>query len=467
MAASSIRIGNGAGFWGDNVDAPYLLARDGRLDVLTLEYLAELTLAILSHLRSKDPSAGYVGDFPDLLERLGPVLSNQPGLRIVTNAGGLNSPACAARCANILANAGLGNSGLAVVEGDDILARIPQWIRDGVDLSHMESGRPINDVADRLVCANAYLGARPIARSLADGARIVLTGRVADASLTLGPAAAHHGWAWDDWTKLAGASIAGHVIECGAQATGGLWHRWDEVPDIANIGYPIAAVAADGSSEITKPEGTGGLVTVGTVSEQIVYEIDDPTPYRTPDVDIDLTTVALEQVGLDRVAMRGTQGHPPSDRLKVAAVYRDGWTASGMLAVVGRGAEAKAHAAGWIILERVKRGGFELAETLVECLGAGGVVPGIFHSVGPPFEVMLRLTVRDARRAAVERFCREFAPLVTSGPSGIAGYATGRPSARPAFGYWPTLIPRTLIEESVTVRSASEWLARGRGEVKS
>ena len=286
------------GFWGDNLDAPFLLARDGGLDVLTLEYLAELTLAILSHLRARDPAKGYVGDFPELLAQARPlILREQEGLTVVTNAGGLNPPAWRRRSARTDAlsiAAGLADDlPLAVVEGDDILDAIPGWVADGVELDHMETGRPIDDVVPKLVSANAYLGARPIAGGLSGGARVVLTGRVADASLTLGPAAAHFGWAWDDWPRLAGASAAGHVIECGAQATGGIWHRWDEVPDLAGIGYPIAEVRADGSSVITKPEGTGGLVSVGTVSEQLVYEIDDPARYRTPDVDVDLTTVRL------------------------------------------------------------------------------------------------------------------------------------------------------------------------------
>ena len=205
----------------------------------------------------------------------------------------------------------------------------------------------------------------------------MVTGRVADASLTLGPAAAHFGWAWDDWDRLAGASVAGHLIECGAQATGGLWHRWDELPDLAGVGYPIAEIAADGSCVITKPEGTGGLVSVGTVTEQMLYEIDDPARYRTPDVDVDFTHVVDRAIGPDRVAVAGATGRPPSDRLKLAAVYRDGWTASGMLAVVGRDAEAKARAAGAMILERVRRAGFALADSLVECFGAGDVVPGL------------------------------------------------------------------------------------------
>lgn len=457
MAGEPLRIGNGAGFWGDNLDAPYLLARDGRLDVLTLEYLAELTLAILSHLREKNPAAGYVTDFPDLLSRLMPLLATQTRLKVVTNAGGLNPTACARACGAILNEAGLGDTPVGVVTGDDILGRIAEWSRAGVDLSHTETGESIGCITDRLISASVYLGAQSIADALAEGARIVLTGRVADASLTVGPACAHFGWAWDDWARLAGASAAGHIIECGAQASGGMWHRWDEVPDLAGVGYPIAEVYEDGSSVITKAEGTGGLVSRGTVAEQVVYEIDDPACYRTPDVDVDFTTLRLEDFGHDRVAVRGASGRTPSDKLKVAAVYRDGWTASGLLAVVGRAAEAKAHAAGWIVLERVRRAGFSLAESLVECLGAGGVVPGVIRSPGPAFEVILRLTVRDPNRAAVERFCREFAPLVTSGPSGIAGYATGRPSPRPAFGYWPTLVPRALVEPRVELRPARDW----------
>jgi hypothetical protein len=468
MPSHPIRVGNGAGFWGDNLDAPYLLARDGNLDVLTLEYLAELTLSILGHLRAKDPGAGYVGDFPELLARLLPILSEQSGLKVVTNAGGLNPAACVRRCAGLLQEAGQGGRALAVVTGDDILARIPEWAAAGVNLDHMETGAPIGEVVGRLVVANAYLGARPIAEALGEGADIVVTGRVADASLTLGPAAARFSWSWDDWPRLAGASVAGHIIECGAQATGGLWRRWGEI-DLANVGYPIAEIAADGTSVITKAAGTGGEVSTGTVTEQIVYEIDDPAHYHTPDVDVDFTTVGLEQEGPDRVRVNGAGGRPPSKTLKVAAVYRNGWTASGMLAVAGRGAEGKAKAAGRIILERVRRAGYDLADSLIECLGAGDVVPGLLRPSEPPLEVVLRVTVRDPNRAAVERFCREFAPLVTAGPPGIAGYATGRPSPRPAFGYWPALVPRELVESRVEVRTAAEWardreLAAEKGE---
>jgi hypothetical protein len=455
----TLAVGNGAGFWGDNLDAPYLLARDGRIDVLTLEYLAELTMAILSHLRSKDSAAGYVTDFPELVQRLVPILHQKPDLRVVTNAGGLNPLACAVRCGAILERGGLGHGAIGVVTGDDILDRIPTWSKDGVDLTHLETGAPISEVTARLVAANVYLGARPIADALSLGSRLVLTGRVADASLTLGPAAAHFGWRWDDWTRLAGASAAGHLIECGAQATGGLWYGWDELPDFAGVGYPIAEIDDDGSCVVTKPEGTGGRVSAGVITEQLLYEIDDPGRYRTPDVDVDFSQVSLAEVGMDRVAVKGVDGNPPSNRLKLVAVYRDGWTASGLLAVVGRHAPAKARAAGALVLERVRRAGFALADSLVECLGAGDVAPGVVRPASPPFEVVLRVTVRDPNRTAVERFCRELAPLITAGPPGIAGYASGRPEPRPAFGYWPALVPRSTAEDRtrVDVRSAAEW----------
>lgn len=449
----SIRVGNGAGFWGDNLDAPVNLARDGELDYLTLEYLAELTLAILSHIRLKDPNSGYVNDFPELLDRLIPFLHDRPDLKIVTNAGGLNPPACGKKCSGLASSSVIG-----VVTGDDVLSRIGDWLNDGLALNHLETGEPLpHSIANRFLSASVYLGAGPIAQALSGGARIVITGRVADASLTLGPAIHEFGWQLDEWDKLAGASTAGHIIECGAQATGGLWHLWDRIDNLAGVGYPIAELYADGSSIITKAEGSGGTVEVGTVAEQLVYEIDDPTCYRTPDVNVDLTALHLKQLAKDRVHILKCRGVEPGEKLKVACVYRDGYTASGLVAVVGRYAEAKARAAGRIVLDRVAAAGFTLEDSLVECLGTGDVVPGLLKPESDPREVVLRVTVRDPRKSAVERFCREIAPLVTAGPPGIAGYASGRPSPKPAFGYWPCLIDRSLVTPRVEVRPALEW----------
>lgn len=456
-SSPSIRIGNGAGFWGDRPDAAFEIARDGALDVLTLEYLAELTMAILSHQREKDPAAGYVHDFPRTLHRLVPLLRAQPNLRVVTNAGGLNPRACAVACGKVLDEAGMGDVELALTRGDDVLNDLSGWIGKGVPLDHLETGASFSIESERILSANVYHGARSITSALDAGARIVLTGRVADASLTVGPAAAHFGWGWDSWDLLARASVAGHLIECGAQATGGLWHDWAQLPDRANIGFPIVEISSDGNCQITKPEGTGGLVSEGTVTEQLLYEIDDPACYRTPDVDVDFTTVSLRQVGPDRVAVEGANGRPPSDRLKLVVIHSDGWTASGTLAVVGSDAASKARAAGEVVLERVRRAGYTLTDSLTECLGAGDVVPGHFRPRSPAGEVVLRLAVRAKDRAAVERFCQELAPLITSGPPGIAGYASGRPSPRPAFGYWPSLVPRSLLASAVEVCSARQW----------
>src|SRR5947208_9837 len=267
-----VRIGNGCGFWGDSLDAPVRLAEKGRLDYLTLEYLAELTMSILALQKQRRPDAGFATDFLDVLGRLCPLLKDQPNLKIVTNAGGMNPPACAARAREVLDGAGLQDRGVAVVQGDDLMPQLDALIGKGCPLAHLDTGVPLAAVRDRVVSANAYLGARPIVMALRQGASVVVTGRVADASLTLAPAAHELGWAWQQWDLLAAGTVAGHLIECGAQATGGLWCSWQEAPDLADVSYPVAEVADDGGVLLTKPPGTGGAVNVETVTEQLLYE---------------------------------------------------------------------------------------------------------------------------------------------------------------------------------------------------
>jgi hypothetical protein len=294
---------------------------------------------------------------------------------------------------------------------------------------------------------------------LSKGARIVITGRVADASLTVAPCMHEFGWKWDDWQKLAAASVAGHLIECGAQVTGGYGTDWNKC-DLANVGYPIAEIDDAAGVVITKPEGTGGRVNGSTVTEQLVYEIGDPRHYLTPDVDCDFTTVELEETGPDRVAVRGATGRPATDTYKVSLAYRDGFLASGTLLVYGPDCAEKAKACGQIILARVKAAGYDLARSNIELRGYGAGVPGAFfhRKFQPPGEVVLRVTAHDPRREAVECFAKQFAPLITSGPAGLAGYAAGRPDVRPVFAYWPTLIPKRLVEPSVKVQPVREWL---------
>jgi hypothetical protein len=450
----SVRIGNGCGFWGDNVDAPVLLAEHGRLNYLTLEYLAELTMSILALQRQRDPETGNATDFLDVLERLLPTLEAQPGLKIITNAGGMNPAACAARARAMLDKAGLPQLAVAVVTGDDLMPFLDTLLAGGHPLKNLDTDEPLAAVRSKVVSANAYLGAQPIAEALKQGASIVITGRVADASLTLGPAVHELGWAWDDWDRLCAGTVAGHLIECGAQATGGLWCNWQEAPDLANVGYPVAEIEADGSFRLSKPEDSGGAVNVETVSEQLLYEVADPAAYLTPDVTADFTSITLAEVAKDVVQVSDARGKPATDKYKVSIAYRDGFTASGTLVLAGPDAVEKARQCGGMILDRLRRGGVELQHSNVEFLGAGACVPGVPSASVPPPEVVLRVTVRDPRRAAVERFGKEFAPLVTSGPPGVTGYTTGRPQVREVFAYWPALIAKNAVTSCVQFANA-------------
>lgn len=467
----SVRIGNGAGFWGDNLDAPIRLAETGALDFLTLEYLAELTLSMLAHQRRRDPSAGYVPDFPATLKRLIPILKAQPSLRIVTNAGGLNPEACARATARHLAEAGMGGMRIAWVTGDDLLPRMGELQAAGERFAHFDA--PDREPSSALVSANAYLGARPICDALDAGARIVITGRVADASLTVGPAMHAFGWGWGDWDKLAAATLAGHLIECGAQVTGGLRTRWRGVPDLARIGYPIAVLSRTGECIITKPAGSGGTVDRETVTEQLLYEIGDPARYLTPDVILDVSETEVEDLGADRVRVIGAKGLPPPSTLKVSCAYANGFAAKGDLVVCGADAVDKARACGELLLERVRLGGYELARSEIELLGTEAALPGGFSPDGPyagfvatgsaggmpPREVVLRVSAWDSRKEAIERFSREFSPLITSGPPGITGYAGSRPKARPVLSYWPTTVARTRVPARIEAYTAAELSA--------
>jgi hypothetical protein len=440
-----VRIGNGCGFWGDNLDAPVLLAEQGNLDYLTLEYLAELTMSILALQKQRQPDAGYAADFLDVLERLCPVLKAQPGLKIITNAGGMNPSACAARARAILDRAGLADRVVTTVTGDDLMPRLGELIAKGHHFANLDSGVSLVAVRQRVVSANAYLGAAPIATALQQGASLVITGRVADASLTLAPAVHELGWSWQDWDRLAAGTVAGHLIECGAQATGGLWCHWPDAPDLANVGYPIAEVESDGTLRISKPPGSGGAINRETVSEQLLYEVGDPAAYLTPDVTADFTSVTLEETGPDLIAVRNARGQPATDSYKVSIAYRDGFTASGTLVVVGPDAAGKARHCGAIVLERLERAGIRPEYSNVECLGAGDCVPGVVLGKAEPPEVVLRISVRDSHREVVERFAKELAPLVTSGPPGVTGYTTGRPPVREVFGYWPALVDKKAV----------------------
>ena len=440
----TIRIGNGCGFWGDSVDAPIRLAQRGKLDYLTLEYLAELTMSILALQKQRDPEAGYAGDFLDVLQRLAPILAQQPKLKIITNAGGMNPSACARRAKEILQKAGLTRR-IAVVSGDDLLPRLDVLLPQHPFIN-LDTGEQLETIRPRVVSANAYLGAKPIADALQQGADIVITGRVADASLTVGPAMHEFGWKWDDWNRLSTASVAGHLIECGAQVCGGLWCNWKAVKDWSDIGYPFVDLAEDGTFTISSDAGSG--VNRETLAEQLLYEVADPIRYLTPDVVADFTSVSLETVDARTMRVSGATGDETTSTYKVSIAYRDGYTASGTLVIAGPDAVAKGKLCGEAILKRI---GVAVDHSNIECLGAGACSPGIITpSVEPP-EIVLRVSVRDSRKDVVERFAKEFAPLVTSGPPGVTGYTTGRPAVREVFAYWPALVEKSAVEAKVEI----------------
>lgn len=440
-----ITIGNAQAFWGDSPGAPAgLVQQFPSLQWLTLDYLAEVSLSIMAIQRDKDPSLGYARDFLQVVRGLVPHWKKGGKTKIVCNAGGLNPKGCAQAVRQILEQEGCPLR-VGVVEGDDVL---PQLIAHPHDpLYHnLEEGTPLSQVGDRLVTANAYLGAAPIVEQLKAGADIVVTGRVADPSLTVAPCVYEFGWSWQDYDRLAGATVAGHLIECGTQVTGGIANHWMELPGAEAIGFPVLEVEEDGSCVVTKPPGTGGRVDLFTVREQLLYEIGDPGHYLSPDVTVSFLTLQVEQVEKDRVRVSGASGSPPTDYFKVSATYRDGFRSEGMLTVVGFDAEAKARRMGEVLLQRMALAGFPLERTLVECLGTGDVTGGIMPKSSPATEVVLRVAVADSRRESVEAFTQEIAPMVTSGAPGTTGYASGRPRVRPVFGYWPCLIAKSQVK---------------------
>ncbi len=447
-----VRVGNGQGFWGDSVDAPVELLRGGPLDYLGMDYLAEVTLSIMMRQKLKDPRLGYATDFIDFIRRVLPELAERR-VRVLTNAGGLNPRACRERIFAVARELGVTGIRVGVVEGDDLVGRLPELVAAGHPLANMDTGEPLAPHLDEVMSANAYLGARPAVEALDQGALIVLAGRITDTALALAPLIHEFGWGSQDWDRLAAGTIAGHVLECGPQCTGGNFTRYWEVPDLWNVGYPVAEVSEDGSFVVTKHAGTGGMVTVDTVAEQLLYEMGDPRSYVTPDVTADFTSIRLDQEGADRVRVSGIRGGANTPYLKVSASYLAGYKASGQITVAGPRALDKARLAAEIVWKRLERAGyvFALENRSEEYLGVGACLPGILDAPPDPPEVVLRLGVRDLAQERVERFGKEIAPLVTSGPPGVTGFAGGRPKPQRIVAYWPALLAREEVERHVRV----------------
>jgi hypothetical protein len=440
-----IRIANGQGFWGDWLEAPVRLVEQGPIDYLALDYLAEITMSILQKQKQANPELGYARDFPELIARIAGHI--RQGVRVIANAGGVNPIACAREV--VRQAPGLK---VAVVLGDDVYPRIDEFLGKGYQMRDMETGEPIAGIRGRIQSANAYIGAFPLAEALATGAHVVVAGRSTDTALTLAPMVHHFGWQPDDYDKLAAGTIAGHIIECGAQCTGGNCQvDWQNIPNMAEIGYPIVEAEPDGTFVVTKHAAAGGRVTIDSVKEQLLYELGDPKNYITPDCVADFTSIHLEDNGHDRVCVTGIRGgaRPPS--LKLSISYANGWKAIGTLVYSWPQAMEKARAADQIVRDRLQRLDLRFDEIYTEYFGVNACHGGAAPPSPDPPEVQIRIGVRGPDKKAVDRFTRELIPLVLNGPPGATGFGEGRPAVREIVAYWPTLIPREEIVTRVEV----------------
>jgi hypothetical protein len=441
-----IRIANGQGFWGDWLEAPVRLVEQGPIDYLTLDYLAEVTMSILQKQKQADRNLGYARDFPPLIARIaGRIRERQ--VQVIANAGGVNPVGCAREVARLAPGLKI-----AIVLGDDVLPRIGEFLSKGYALCDMDTGEPLWTIRDRILSANAYIGAFPLAEALATGANVVIAGRAADSALALAPMIHRFGWKEDEYHKLAAGTVAGHIIECGAQATGGNCQvDWENIPDMAGIGYPIVEAEADGTFRVTKHEAAGGRVNLDTVKEQLLYEVGDPQNYMAPDCIADFTSIHLKEAGPNRVRVTGIRGSPRPDTLKLSIAYSNGWKAIGTLVYTWPRAFEKARAADRIVRERLRQLGLTFDEIHTEYFGVNACHgPAAPQNPDPP-EVQLRIGVRGQDKSAVERFTRELIPLVLSGPPGATGYGEGRPPVREIVAFWPALVPREEIHTRVEV----------------
>ena len=449
------RVAAGQGFWGDWLEAPRRQVEGGPVDYLMLDYLAEVTMSILQKQKERDSTAGYARDFLGAMESILPAVRDR-GLRVVANAGGVNPTACAAAVEAVFRSGGRsGSLRIGVVTGDDLLPRLDALLAQGHELANMETGEPLAGIRERVLSANAYIGGRPIVEALGRGAQIVITGRCTDTALTMAPLAHTFRWSWDDWNRLASGIVAGHIIECGAQCSGGnCLFEWRTVPDLANVGYPIVEGSADGTFVITKHPGTGGRISFHTIAEQLLYEMGDPRSYITPDVIADFTTIRLDDLGADRVRVHGIEGRRPTSSLKVSVAYRAGYKAVGTLVYAWPDALEKAERADRVLRERLERAGLRFDEIHTEFLGATATHGRLAGPVGDAPEIQLRVGVRGEHRGAVERFSREIAPLVLNGPPSVTGFAGGRPKVEEVVAYWPALISKDVVVPRVEVRTA-------------
>ena len=446
-----IRIAAGQGFLGDLIDAPYNQATGGDVDYIMMDYLAEVTMSILQKQKLKDPKLGYARDIPPLMERLLPVI-REKNIKVITNGGGVNPAACRDAIFEVASKIGIKGLRIGIVIGDNILDRIDDLIKSGIELNNMETGESIKTVREKILSANVYLGASAVVEALKQGADIVITGRVTDTGLTLAPMIFEFGWDLNNFNLMASGTVAGHIIECGGQASGGNFlGDWKSIPDLSHIGFPIAEAYLDGTFVITKHENTGGLVSKETVSEQIVYEIGNPKDYITPDCIADFTSINLKDDGNNRVKVFGIKGYPATEFYKVSVSYSDGYSSFGSLTYSWPDALDKAKAADSILRSRLSDLKLNFDEIRTEYQGYNACHGPLANKVEELNEVVMRIGVRSHDKKSVERFGMEIAPLILTGPPGVTGFAGGRPKPSEVVAYWPCLIPKKEVEYKVLV----------------
>ena len=437
-----IRIANGQGFWGDWLEAPVRLVEQGPIDYLALDYLAEVTMSIL-----QKQDLGYARDFPPLIERIARQIRRKH-IRVIANAGGVNPVACAREVLRLAPGLKV-----VVVLGDDVLSRLDEFLAKGYEMRNLDTQQPLSTIRDRILAANAYIGAFPLAQALDTGADVVITGRCTDPALTLAPMIHRFGWGPEEYDKLAAGTIAGHIIECGTQCTGGNCQAGWQNLELDNIGYPIVEAHADGSFVVTKHPGTGGRVHSDIVKEQLLYELGDPRNYINPDCVADFTSIQLADIAPDHVRVSGIRGSKRPADLKLSIAYSNGWKAIGTLVYSWPQAIEKARAADAIVRKRLASLGLQFEEIYTEFFGVNAVLGSSAPKVTDPPEVQLRIGVRGQDRKAVSRFTREMIPLVLSGPPGGTGYGEGRPKVREVVSYWGALVPQEEIQTRVEVIS--------------
>jgi hypothetical protein len=449
-AVRTVRLGAGMAFWGDSVQPAIDMATRGDIDYLCCDHLAELTMSILSKQHTKNPAYGYTRDVVDLIRGVLPTCVAK-GIKVVTNAGGANPEGCAERIAELAKELGLSGLRIAVVTGDDIRSSIDEFTAGGVSFANLDTGAELASVRDRLTHAAVYTGSEGIVEALDRGADVVVCGRVTDIALYLGPLIHEFGWSFDDWDRLGMATAVAHAVECGGQATGGLYDGgWPDVPGLETLGYPIAEVAEDGTALITKTPGSGGRVDIGTVSEQMIYEILDPANYLTADVIADFTGLRLEQLGPDVVRMTGATGNPRPKTLKVNMGYRAGFVGEIVFTYTWPNAYAKAQRGLEFLRNRLARANFRYDADRVEYLGQtsmwGSLVP---DPTDPELaEIVVRYAARCPDETEARKVFTESVPLYNNGPAGVAGVGT-RPPLKELFAIWPCLIPREHVVQSV------------------